>query len=266
MTYLPKLIRDEITKKVFWALVALVGGFGVWIVGRGEKTVAVPLWAVGAVGALGIGAWLAYSIRQRTSYVSYRYPKIRHQFVVLEKRISYKIDAERGLLFSRTIKLKSKIDGLDRHTDKFLWTGGQASLPAADVGCVATQEWNRAGVWTFYTTQLDRTLNRGDIHEFTVKWALQNWRDSRPFVSSSTDEPTKKIVFELDLTQAQVTSGLIAEHLRAIEAANPFLSSEYKLDAGRFTWDVKRPRLYQHYRLRWQWSGFGEPEVLPTVE
>jgi hypothetical protein len=89
-----------------------------------------------------------------------------------------------------------------------------------------------------------------------VKWPpIDNWRSASPFVSTSTEEPTHKLVFVLRLPEHEVGPSVLTEVLRGIEATYPFETKEDNLDGGRFTWTIERPPLYMHYRVRWTWRG-----------
>lgn len=124
----------------------------------------------------------------------------------------------------------------------------------------------QAGIWTFYTCQLDRSLRRGEEHEFEVVWTpLDNWRNSSPFVSTSTEEPCRELEFVVRIPEnALFNKDVYVEEMRGIEAAHAFKTSLESFNHGEFKWPMK-PKLYRHYRVRWSWAGDGEvPAMLLT--
>lgn len=265
MAWLLPLVRDEVAKWILRGTVLLgLLALGSWMY-QSHPTVPRSTWAVSAALLLGASAVLAREVYRQTSYRACTYPRVRFPYEIISKTISYRIDHDEVLHFSRTVRIRSRVDGLEAYQDKYLWTGGAAGLPSAGGGCVKTSQLVKAGIWTFFSTQLDRTLNRGQEHEFTVEWPpLENWRNSSPFVSSSTDEPTRALTFEVDLGDLKVEGPLIAEQLRSIESPSAFSWSDLPLKNGRIEWKISRPRLYRHYRLRWEWPGQGAAQAMPV--
>lgn len=262
--WLPKLLRDELVSRAFWALVAALVALVVFI---WNKRHAIT-W-VGVLGyslAVAIAAsWLVVELYNRRSFRRPYYPKMLFPYEVISKTIVYRISDD-CLYFKRVVTLKARVDGVDRYVDKYLWTAGEIELPHPGEGVEAIEPLTKAGIWTFYSTILDRTLRRGQEHSFEVIWpVIRNWRASSPFVSSSTEEPCKSLTFDVEIPERALRSAdVFTEELRGIEAAAPFSWHHQVFVNGRLIWTMK-PKVYRHYRIRWSWSGTNPVAALPGI-
>lgn len=264
-SWLGRLVRDEVAKKLFW--VALTG-LGVWLWANYKNYDFSPLEiALTALLVVVAGGWAFVALRQRLSYKKCHYPKVKFQYEVLEKKIEYLIGGDGLLHFSRTVTLRALTDQVDSYLDKYVWTGGEAGLPVPGKGAVETTKILKAGIWTFYATRFPVTLRKGQEHEFRVEWPpISNWRASSPFVSTSTEEPTRSLKFIVQVpAPALGEPWAYWEEMRGIESAHDFDHDVIKADAGRFEWEV-RPSLYRHYRLRWTWANGDKLQKMPSLE
>jgi hypothetical protein len=263
--------REAIARATLGALISRL--LGVLIIG----CAALTGWIVsgGAWRDLGDAQWpvailvcsiLAFGVvwfTNRRSIYTYRYPKVAFRYVVIQKTVKYEIDNNGVLRYSRTVHVKCRRDQIDDYVDRFIWTGGGGVMPGPGTNVSRVEPLLRVGIWTFYRAYLDRVLQKGEEYEFEVTWPpITNWRTSSPFVSSSTEEPTHEVRFILRLPAAEVGNKVLGETLRGVESTYPFKTEEFELDDGRYTWTIKRPGLYTHYRLRWEWQG----EPLETVQ
>lgn len=260
-----RLFSDEIAKRLFWyALVATAGLIYLWWNRSGGPVFALAGYVLAAAIA---ATWIAISIYNRRSYKRPHYPSKEFKYELLSKKISYRV-VDNVLTFSRRIRLRALTDNVDSYIDRFVWTGGEAGLPNPGEGVESLTHLTRAGIWTIYETRLDETIHKGQEIEFEVIWPpIDNWRNSRPFVSSSTEEPCREMTFVLEIPQDSLYNDTVyAEEMRGIEAHYPFRSHRLQFDNGRLTYTFKT-KLYWHYRLRWAWSGTEEaPDLTQTLE
>ena len=263
--WIGKIIRDEIAKKAFWAIVALAALVITAVIRRGDLHFTKLELALCALLLLSYATWAGYEMYRRRSYKRPHYPRVRFHYEVLSKTIEYRIDDDGCVHFSRRVKLKALVDHVDNYIDKFVWTGGESALPIPGEGADSVSRLLRAGIWTFYTTNLPYALRKGAIHELVVHWPpLANWRGSQPFVSTSTEEPTREIKFIVQVPESLLGSpSFLAEELRGIESAYPFQTLSMTSDRGRIEWKFK-PKVYRHYRLRWSWANGEVLTNMPT--
>lgn len=204
-------------------------------------------------------------VKNFSSYKSYHYSwfKIKPQCIFLEKIAIYKRDNNDVLNFKRKAVLKGTKDD-NRITDKFIWTGNNpASIPIKGKNVQEIREQKeRKGVWKFFDIILDKQLRKGKVREISYNWKpILNCSSSSPFVSQSTEEPTKLLRFEIDLGVAYANKEIILEEYRAIDANVPLNEIEGQKfdDNGKYVWKIKKPKRFRYYIARWEWHNTTAP-------
>lgn len=211
-----------------------------------------------------------YCIWRKKSYESYYYPwsKIRSEYEIIEKKVNYNVEkqthrngknksVEYYLNFSVCKKIKSLRRKLERIPGKFLWTGkNDAKLPISSTGDEIRWQDNKKGTWKFYDIILNKTLFKGEKADVnTYHDPIGNCKSSSPFVSSSTEEPTKKLVFNIDLGKEYAKSKIIVDVFRSNESTSPLKSTEFEFDeCGKFTLEIKNPNRFRYYVVHWEWN------------
>lgn len=260
------LVRDEISKKLFWIGMTAIAGALYVVAGKYQGSDPAVVWVPTLAFTILLAGCLAYYMYVRLSFAMYHYPRVTPHYTVIEKTYHYTVNNNDELIFSRKVKIKARQDQVERYLDKFVWTGGTSSIPQPGPGCAATTaELERVGIWTFYSTTLERSLRRGEEAEFTVIWPpLANWRQSKPFVSASSEEPTKRINFIVEVPPDSLRDNIAYfEEMRSIDSNYAFKTNTgLKFDRGRIEVNVDA-KLYRYYRLRWSWAGGHPVQPLP---
>jgi hypothetical protein len=188
----------------------------------------------------------------------YPYPKVLFRYEVVSRTITYRIDSEGLLHYSKTIRVRALRGRLEEFIDRFAWTGHRADYPRPGHGVLRIDPVEgRVGIWKYFRVYFGHSLAKGQEHEFTIEWdPISDWTVAQPFVSVSTDEPTEKVRFLIEIPCAAVHEGVaFVEVLRAVESIEPFSSERVEFDEfGRLAWEVDQPYLYHHFRVRWFWS------------
>ncbi len=211
---------------------------------------------------------VAVKVWNRVSYRSHYYPrsKIKSNYELLEKSTYYQMNENNELVFSRTMIIKSNIDNLRTIFDKFIWTGtAEAKIPTPKTHIQEIKPSNRIGIWRYFEIVLDSPISKGEEIEIHYEWpVIKDCKSSSPFFSTSTDEPTKKVVLALKLGRKYSKREIILEEYRAIESDNPISKKRVKLDhCGDYTWKIDKPKRFRYYRVRWEWS---LKDVIPEVD
>lgn len=202
------------------------------------------------------------------SYKSYRYPwsKIRtaYNYIILEKKITYKRDNNDNLHYTRTMKIKSCSNRVNYAFDKYIWTGIQPTQVDIEpvVGVANIKEKSRIGIWHYFVLELNNHMGKGEEKVLSYKWPdIPLCSKSSPFFSTSTDEPTQKVILSLELGEDYANQEIICEEFRAIESDYPiYIKKETLDDRGSYTWEIPKYKVkrFRHYRIRWSWSK-GQP-------
>lgn len=265
MAWARKLVQDELAKKLFWSGLWLLAGVIVVIFRWAQPQLTMlNLALIGLVAFLG-AVFFVKILTERYFYHIPWYPRVWHHFLVLEKKIVWEIRDDETLHFYRRLRVKALADNLGAYVDKFLWTGDNPTFPRAGEGVSYVEPEMTAGVWTYYRTHFPRVLRKGEEHEFQVDWYINDWRTASPFFSTSTEEPTKRLIFEMIAPEdCLAPGGVYFETMRGIEASYPFYTEKKTPERGRVVIDIQ-PKIYRHYRLRWAWIG-SELQSLPEAE
>ena len=203
-------------------------------------------------------SFIIFKIKQKNSYKSYSYPrkKIRPRFEVIKKEISYIKTKDDKLIFKRKMHILSKIDSLKTISDRYIWTGkSDVVLPKEGKSIEEIiPHPNKKGVWKFYDIELSRCIDKGEEIEIDYKWPkISNCSSSSPFVSMSTEEPTKLLVFHINLGKEYRGRKVILEEFRSIDGSYLLRTEEHEFDnAGKVNIPVP-PKRFRYYIARWNW-------------
>jgi hypothetical protein len=114
----------------------------------------------------------------------------------------------------------------------------------------------KMGYKTYILLSLREVKDRGDVDEFHVQWKIRNgflkpdgfWETD---VSSRTKQMKVNMIYPKDRPPYNIR--LVEHNLRRTRTLGD--SSKKQLPDGRWqvTWETSKPRLYEHYILRWDW-------------
>ncbi|MES4886514.1 hypothetical protein [Streptomyces sp. NPDC096012] len=257
--------KDLITRAFIGQLIGMFIRFAfgassiliIWMVsGRlwpAVKDLGIPLGILVASG----GSILINYTLDRKSHFRCRYEKVNFKFEMLEKEITYERNNRGTLSYRRRYKVKALASDLEGFMDKFLWTGAsQAQLPRSvnNEAVRDVRKLDRTGIWVYFSVDFHRTLKKGEVIEFELLQVVDDSdMRSRPFFSTSIDEPTRRLVMNLNLPDSLEINQCHQEVTRGIESFFPFHSETQTVRNGSCRWVINRPRLYHHYRTHWTW-------------
>jgi hypothetical protein len=221
--------------------------------------------SAGIFSVLSLAGIMGVYYYHKTRHMIAIYPDPGFHYEILCKTIRYEIGPDAILHFSRSVHLKARIDNLERYTDKFVWTGGPCKLPMPGSNVNEVRPLLHAGIWTYYDAYFNRTLKKGDKIEISNNWhPITSWDSSSPFTSTASEEPTRKIVFDIRIPKEhRRDDNAILEVMRSIESIHPLRTqTDLKFIDDRLLVElVAEP--FRHYRLRWAWKN---DAALKTLE
>lgn len=156
--------------------------------------------------------------------------------------------------YTKGIRLKALKEGLDRHTDKYHWTGSgkvELSAPIPEQRVVQTV---KRRVWQFYDVYFGRSLNKGDVEETDVIWELYDEKGAAiPFASTIIDEPLDllkiKIILPVNLAPEQATCTITP----SFGFSRPISSFTRRFNRrGELEWTIRIPKLWYTYEINWE--------------
>lgn len=215
--------------------------------------------------------FITFSLWRSISYKSYHYPthKIKSEFIVMEKIVNYVVEEKnitpKGqqkprkdfiLHFSNKREIKCCADHLQTLPGKYLWTGSKdASLPIQRAHMQIKEIEAKKGFWTMYNIVLDDCMLKGDVRTINNAFPdISDCKSSRPFVASSTEEPTKALTFNIDLGKDYSNKSVVVETFRSSDSFYPLTSEKFCFDEdGKFTYTKNKPKRFRYYVISWNW-------------
>ena len=265
---------DKITSMAKGLLNMIIGGIVQWAI----PLLVAAILSTGLIIAQSYHIWGDYGLSISiiivvvlaiaTNYVHKRwisvkrvyYPRYSGNFVVESKIYRYTLRKDGYVVISRKMRLKALKANEGYTLEKYLWTGKEnADYPVKTTVESSTHpgiefgEEDRVGIWNFVRVNFGRSVRKGEIIEYEI---IHKTRDknftSSPFMSTSTEEPTLYLKFELRFDPSLGITAVCKERLRGIESHDNFDADDGIIDEGVYDWEVRRPQLYHHYRIRWK--------------
>ncbi len=165
----PGTVKEWLLNNIL-TLLAMIPNIVVFIATIAGRILGVLTWEVFFLLLIIVITYAVIGIKaiwNRISYKSYYYPwkKIRtiYNYIVLEKKITYRRDSSDTLHYCRTMKIHCCSNQLDHAQDKYIWTGIQPPdlkvLPAQGVAKI--KEKTRIGIWRYFDIVLNNHMGRG---------------------------------------------------------------------------------------------------------
>lgn len=219
--------------------------------------------------------FFVYFLWRSCSYKSYHYSwlKIKPKYEIVRNEVIYKVEkgrikitdgegkkrrvADYKLNFSQIKRIKCLLSqGLDRITCKYMWTGkSSVNLPSSTNGNQIREISNKKGSWKFYDIVFDQTILRGKDKEIICTYPVINdCKSSSPFVSTTTDEPTRELIFKIDLGEEYKFKNMVLEEVRSNESNYVLESKNLNLDEnGKLEYIIRKPKRFRTYVIHWSW-------------
>jgi hypothetical protein len=114
----------------------------------------------------------------------------------------------------------------------------------------------RFGYKTHLLLSLREEKNRGDIDQFNISWEIKDgFLKPDEFWGTDITERTKRIRVHVVFPKGRPPRRVTMRETN--RRRTHYLGAEYrkKLSDGRVkvTWERKKPRLYEHYLMKWRW-------------
>lgn len=216
-------------------------------------------------------AFIGFAIWRNISYKSYHYyhHSIKPDFIVLEQTVNYKVNKqattdpnkkekfEYTLDFSNKRNIKCCVDRLERIPGKYIWTGkDKASLPRSTSKHQVRSVNKNKGFWSLYDISFKNCLLKGQTATINNAFpTIKNCKSSCPFVACSTEEPTKKLTFNVELGREYSGQELTIETYRSSDSFYPIESKKGSFDAnGIFEYTINKPKRFRYFVISWSWK------------
>lgn len=205
--------------------------------------------------------FIIFSIWRGVSYKSYHYSasKISPDYITIHKVVKYKITEKNNKTYLENSifrKIKCSSEHLNTIPAKFVWTGnGNPGFKINEQGTITHPTPRKRGIWTFFHVDLQNSMLKGDKKDIELIFdPIANYTSSEPFVSTSTEEPNKEIIFEIDLGTRYAGQAANFEIYRASESHYPIHTKSLQFDYnGQLKYKVPYPKRFRRYAISWNW-------------
>lgn len=209
-------------------------------------------WYISAILIVG-GIWLFLHVFLKRHRFKPHFPNLNADFEVIEKRVTYRYSSISTMTYKKGLTLRALRNFLDRHVDKYHWTGnGQITIQSL-IANQSVHLTERKSLWQFYEIHFPYHLKKGKIIDTELEFKLNDTGGTAvPFLSATIEEPTRKLTLIAEIDPSLNVKEVICETSSTI-GNKDLLDTEIKpLDpAGRAVWLIRDPKLLYHYNMRW---------------
>jgi hypothetical protein len=210
-------------------------------------------WPAGLAASLLAVGLAARVFGWRRRIHRYHYPRIAFRFEVLSSKVTYWVPDCGPLVYSRRVTVRARQNDLDEYLE--LYPLDARFQPVAGENVVSVEPIdNRLGERKCFRVLFERPLRKGEVYTFEIVWrSVGEGVPLLPFLSASTDEPTRSLEFEVRIPKAYLARmRAVGRVQRSAESLVAFDASVIQADGdGRFGWRIDKPPLYYHYLLHW---------------
>ena len=114
----------------------------------------------------------------------------------------------------------------------------------------------RSGYKTYILLSLREIKNRGDIDEFNIEWDIRNgFLTDDGYWATDISNQTKRIKVNVIFPKSKPPLNLTLEESNRRRTHAIGEGAQKRLPDGRWmvSWNKQKPKLYEHYVLRWIW-------------
>ncbi len=114
----------------------------------------------------------------------------------------------------------------------------------------------RSGYKTYILLSLREVKNRGDVDEFNIQWNIRNgFLTEDGYWATDISQRTKHIKVNVIFPKSRPPLKLSIEesNRKRTRVLGPEVKRKLPDGRWRITWEMKKPKLYEIYVLRWIW-------------
>jgi hypothetical protein len=114
----------------------------------------------------------------------------------------------------------------------------------------------RSGYKTYILLSLREVKNRGDVDEFNIEWNIrQGFLTQDGYWATDISQRTKRIKVNIIFPKSRPPLRTFIEESNRQRSRELGPETRRKLTDGRWrvTWEMKKPKLYEIYTIRWTW-------------
>ena len=114
----------------------------------------------------------------------------------------------------------------------------------------------RLGYKTYLLISLHEVKNRGDEDEFNIEWDIKNgFLVPDGFWDTDIAERTRRVRSNIIFPKGRSPKAITLHEVnqRKVTKLSPLNRRILKTGQTKIFWEIEKPRLYEHYLIRWEW-------------
>lgn len=156
--------------------------------------------------------------------------------------------------FGKRKKVRYLQDNIIAYQD-YCWGDGEILLNYRSSRGKAVDLY-RSGYKTYILLSLREVKNRGDVDEFNIQWNIRNgFLTEDGYWATDISQRTKHIKVNVIFPKSRPPLKLSIEesNRKRTRVLGPEVKRKLPDGRWRITWEMKKPKLYEIYVLRWIW-------------
>ena len=156
--------------------------------------------------------------------------------------------------FKKRLKIRYLQDDIIAFQD-YAWGDGEILLNYKTSRGKAVDRY-RSGYKTYILLSLREVRNKGDIDEFNIQWDIRDgFLLPDGYWAASASHRMKKLRVNIIFPRSRPPQRLLLEESNRRRTRILGRDVQKRLADGRWrvTWEMKKPRLYELYTIRWDW-------------
>ncbi len=179
-------------------------------------------------------------------------PTVEADYEVIKREVSFTYGREKSR-YELYLNVKSNIKNLNRIHGKYTWSGSDPAIINCETNHCKLIPLTRKDSFIEYEVELRKNYKKGKRTECKI---VGDMPDSEhkfiPFFSTQITEETKELIINICIPPEYGVREVICEEIAIVRNSNQN-SDVILLDAnGRYTWDIKNPKLFYQYSIRWE--------------
>lgn len=250
----------EFSASVVWEAIKGIGGVvslaaAAWILSIGRT--AFPILVENHSITIGIVLGACGSIVLVRLYYERKYhdapPKQQYDFEQVSRAISFEYKNIETVVYTKSIVLRAKRQGLCSYVDKYRWTGNSDPIISSCVNGQSIHLTQKKNVWQLYQIDFDRQLNKGESVETKLVFTMKEPNHPfTPFISTTIEEPTRFLSLELKIPPKFGVTHVICEIASCMGARVSIHTKTIQLSIDGVAHWEEIPKMHQSYEMKWQ--------------
>ena len=177
-------------------------------------------------------------------------------YEVLEYESTLELHDRRGkkATFTKRMKVRYLQDNIIAFQD-FAWGDGDILLNYRTSRGKAVDRY-KSGYKTYILLSLQEVKNRGDVDEFNISWDIrEGFLKSDGYWATDIRHRMKQTKVNIIFPRSRPAQQLLLEETNRRRTRVLGREFQKRLADGRWqiTWEMKNPKLYELYTIRWDW-------------